>query len=77
MAYTRVDAELMTNYVAARNVPAGSHFIAALDQNDELMVFSLSDDPVPKFLLSMCRIRPSLHAMMAVILIYAQSSPGQ
>ncbi|RAQ76530.1 hypothetical protein COH20_010367 [Aspergillus flavus] len=51
MAYTRVDAELMTNYVAARNVPAGSHFIAALDQNDELMVFSLSDDPVPKFLL--------------------------
>ncbi|KAF2835860.1 hypothetical protein M501DRAFT_1007694 [Patellaria atrata CBS 101060] len=49
MAYFKVDAELMTNYVAATPVPAGSHFATVLDETSQPIVISLSSDrPSPK-----------------------------
>ncbi|KAL2002673.1 hypothetical protein VTN02DRAFT_6208 [Thermoascus thermophilus] len=48
MAYVKTDAELMTNLIAAKPVPTGSHFAAALDESSRPMVVSLSDDKVPK-----------------------------
>jgi len=48
MASFNVDAELMTNYVAASPVPAGSHFKTLLDNNSKSMVVSLSNDKLPK-----------------------------
>jgi hypothetical protein len=48
MATIKADSELMTNYVAALPVPAGSKFSAILDENRRVMVLSLSNDTVPK-----------------------------
>lgn len=53
MAYVKTDAELMTNLIAAKPVPTGSHFAAALDESSRPMVVSLSDDKVPKLQISM------------------------
>ncbi|KAL3422840.1 Vegetative incompatibility protein HET-E-1-like protein 20 [Phlyctema vagabunda] len=48
MASFKTDAELMTNYVAASPVPAGSHFRTLLDENNKPIVVSLSNDETPK-----------------------------
>lgn len=48
MATISADSELMTNYVAALPVPAGSKFSAVLDENRRAMVLSLSNDAIPK-----------------------------
>jgi hypothetical protein len=52
MAFFKTDAELMTNYVSARPVPAGSHFVTVLDEKSRPMVVSLSNDKVPKLQIS-------------------------
>jgi hypothetical protein len=57
MATIKADSELMTNYVAAVPVPAGSKFSAMLDENRRVMVLSLSNDTVPKLQFSKsCRL---------------------
>ena len=49
MASVKIDSELMTNYLAAQPVPAGSRFVTCLDpQSRRPMVFGISNDPVPK-----------------------------
>ncbi|KAK2758180.1 hypothetical protein FQN54_004024 [Arachnomyces sp. PD_36] len=48
MASFKTDAELMTNYVSASPVPAGTHFVTVLDENSRPIVVSLSSDKVPK-----------------------------
>ena len=48
MGSLRIDSELMTNYLSAVPVPAGSHFVTVLDERRQPMVFALSNDEVPK-----------------------------
>ena len=49
MASIHIDSELMTNYVSALPVPAGSHFVTCLDPiSRRPMVFGISNDPTPK-----------------------------
>ena len=52
MAHVKADAELMTNYVSAVLVPAGSHFATVLDEKSQTVVVSLSNDKVPKLQIS-------------------------
>ena len=52
MAHVTTDAELMTNYVSAVPVPAGSHFVTVLDENLQTIVLSLSNDKVPQLQIS-------------------------
>ena len=48
MASLRVDSELMTNYVSALPVKAGSKFVTCLDPiSRRPMVFGISTDTVP------------------------------
>ncbi|KAK1774877.1 hypothetical protein QBC45DRAFT_489404 [Copromyces sp. CBS 386.78] len=44
MASLSIDSELMTNYVSAVPIPAGSHHVAVLDEKRMPMVFGLSSD---------------------------------
>jgi hypothetical protein len=48
MARVLADSELMTNYVSAAPVPAGSYFQVILDEQRRPMVVSISNDPTPK-----------------------------
>ncbi|KAF7870614.1 hypothetical protein EAF04_004358 [Stromatinia cepivora] len=48
MASIATDSELMTNFIAAVPVPAGSHFDTVLDENRRPLVFCLNQEAVPK-----------------------------
>ncbi|KAH0372867.1 hypothetical protein KCU65_g919, partial [Aureobasidium melanogenum] len=49
MASLTVDSELMTNYISAVPVPAGSHHVAVLDEKRMPLLFTLSNDrPLPR-----------------------------
>jgi len=44
MSQVHVDSELMTNYVSAVPVPAGSHHVAVLDEKRMPLLFARSND---------------------------------
>ena len=49
MAHLEYDSELMTNYISAVAVPAGSHMVTVLDPTtSQPIVFALSNDKMPK-----------------------------
>lgn len=69
MASVKIDSELMTNYLAAQPVPAGSSFVTCLDpQSRRPMVFGISNDPVPK--LNVVKVCCWLSNFLAVTISY-------
>jgi hypothetical protein len=67
MASFRTDAELMTNYVAASAVPAGSLFKSLLDNNGKPMVISLSNDKPPKLQVGECSYDHNLYGARVIL----------
>lgn len=60
MAHFKTDSELMTNLVPASAVPAGHKFVTVLDENDQVIVISLSNDRAPKLQASVSGCDPGL-----------------